>query len=105
MDIKIVQKIVVARYKANTVEKLSLYGECGIEPEALLFLQNWYNAHPEPKPTTREIANAVYAAWEEYSCNAGEPCPMLTEQMLRESECFEGIESDADVYRLFHLPK
>jgi hypothetical protein len=29
MDIKIVQKIVMARYKANTVEKLALYGESG----------------------------------------------------------------------------
>jgi hypothetical protein len=123
MDIKIVQKIVMARYKANTVEKLALYGECGIEPEAVLFLRNWYDAHPEPKPTTREITNVVYAAWEEYSCNAGEPCPMLTEHMLRDYEGFEAVDSepvykdleidtpqgtvyvDADVCRLFHLPK
>ena len=120
MNMNRLLNIVVARYKANTVEDMDAFGPCGFEPEALQFLQQWYDAHAEPKPTPEHIVNAVYEAWNEYSCNAGEPIPMLTEEILREDEFFvpepiyEDIEIDtpqgtvfldADMCKLFHIPQ
>jgi hypothetical protein len=84
MNMERVQAEVLARYEDNNSLLMGTFGPYGIETDAVDFLQVWYDAQPTPKPNMENVIHRVYRAWEDYSCECGEPIPMLTAEILRD---------------------
>jgi len=81
-----IHQLAVAYYTAHLSERD--WYTYKVDTQALQWVKDWYQAHPEPKPSLKEVAMWMSDAWDEYSDETGEPLETLTVDVLKRWRIF-----------------